>query len=179
MIYKTQGEEYIPAAPTFRRFANWYKANYFDKWTLLRDGEKALKEDVIPHIKRDISKIDVGEVLVADGKKLNFQVINPFTGKPTRATLIGFLDWKSGALVGYEIMLEENTQNIASALRNAILNLKHIPKFVYLDNGRAFRSKYFTGSTNFDEIGFKGIYEKLDITTVFANPYNAMQLRIV
>lgn len=172
-VLKTQGEEYIPAAPTFRRFANWYKANYFDKWTLLRDGEKALKEDVIPHIKRDISKIDVGEVLVADGKKLNFQVINPFTGKPTRATLIGFLDWKSGALVGYEIMLEENTQNIASALRNAILNLKHIPKFVYLDNGRAFRSKYFTGSTNFDEIGFKGIYEKLDITTVFANPYNA------
>lgn len=140
---------------------------------MLRDGEKALKEQVIPHIKRDISKIDVGEVLVADGKKLNFQVINPFTGKPTRATLIGFLDWKSGALVGYEIMLEENTQNIASALRNAILNLKHIPKFVYLDNGRAFRSKYFTGSTNFDEIGFKGIYEKLDITTVFANPYNA------
>lgn len=172
-VLKTQGAEYIPAAPTFRRFANWYKANYFDKWTLLRDGEKALKEDVIPHIKRDISKIEVGEVLVADGKRLNFQVINPFTGKPCRATLIGFLDWKSTALVGYEIMLEENTQNIASALRNAILNLGKIPKFVYLDNGKAFRGKYFLGSSNFDEIGLKGIYEKLGITTVFANPYNA------
>ena len=172
-VLKTQGQEYIPAPPTFRRFANWYKANYFDKWTLLRDGEKALKEDVIPHIKRDISKIEVGEVLVADGKRLNFQVINPFTGKPCRATLIGFLDWKSTALVGYEIMLEENTQNIASALRNAILNLGKIPKFVYLDNGKAFRGKYFLGSSNFDEIGLKGIYEKLGITTVFANPYNA------
>lgn len=172
-VLKTQGAEYIPAAPTFRRFANWYKANYFDKWTLLRDGEKALKEDVIPHIKRDISKIEVGEVLVADGKRLNFQVINPFTGKPCRATLIGFLDWKSTALVGYEIMIEENTQNIASALRNAILNLGKIPKFVYLDNGKAFRGKYFLGSSNFDEIGLKGIYEKLGITTVFANPYNA------
>ena len=172
-VLKTQGAEYIPAAPTFRRFANWYKANYFDKWTLLRDGEKALKEDVISHIKRDISKIEVGEVLVADGKRLNFQVINPFTGKPCRATLIGFLDWKSTALVGYEIMIEENTQNIASALRNAILNLGKIPKFVYLDNGKAFRGKYFLGSSNFDEIGLKGIYEKLGITTVFANPYNA------
>ena len=172
-VLKTQGAEYIPAASTFRRFANWYKANYFDKWTLLRDGEKALKEDVIPHIKRDISKIEVGEVLVADGKRLNFQVINPFTGKPCRATLIGFLDWKSTALVGYEIMIEENTQNIASALRNAILNLGKIPKFVYLDNGKAFRGKYFLGSSNFDEIGLKGIYEKLGITTVFANPYNA------
>jgi putative transposase len=172
-VLKTQEAKYIPAPPTFRRFANWYKANYFDKWTLLRDGEKALKEQVIQHIKRDISKIEVGEVLVADGKRLNFQVINPFTGKPCRATLIGFLDWKSTALVGYEIMLEENTQNIASALRNAILNLGKIPKFVYLDNGRAFRGKYFLGSAKFDEIGLKGIYEKLGITTVFANPYNA------
>ncbi|MCD7779394.1 MAG: Mu transposase C-terminal domain-containing protein [Candidatus Gastranaerophilales bacterium] len=172
-VLKTQGAEYIPAPSTFRRFANWYKANYFDKWTLLRDGEKALKEQVIPHIKRDVFKIEVGEVLVADGKRLNFQVINPFTGKPCRATLIGFLDWKSTALVGYEIMLEENTQNIASALRNAILNLGKIPKFVYLDNGRAFRGKYFMGSTKFDEIGLNGIYEKLGITTVFTNPYNA------
>ena len=172
-VLRTQDSEYIPAAPTFRRFANWYKANYFDKWTLLRDGKKALKEEVMPHIKRDISKIGVGEVLVADGKRLNFQVINPFTGKPCRATLIGFIDWKSSALVGYEIMIEENTQNIASALRNAILNLGKIPKFVYLDNGRAFRGKYFVGSANFNEIGIKGIYEKLGITTVFANPYNA------
>ncbi len=172
-VLKTQSAEYIPSPSTFRKFANWYKSNYFDKWTLLRDGEKALKEDVIPHIKRDISKIEVGEVLVADGKRLNFQVINPFTGKPCRATLIGFLDWKSTTLVGYEIMIEENTQNIASALRNAILNLGKIPKFVYLDNGRAFRGKYFLGSANFSEIGLKGIYEKLGITTIFANPYNA------
>ena len=172
-VLKTQGAEYIPAPPTFRKFANWYKANYFDKWTLLRDGEKTLKEEVIPHIKRYLSKIEVGEVLVADGKRLNFQVINPFTGKPCRATLIGFLDWKSTALVGYEIMLEENTQNIASALRNAILNLGKIPKFVYLDNGKAFKGKYFMGSADFNEVGLKGIYEKLGISTVFANPYNA------
>ena len=172
-VLKTHNREYIPASPTFRRFANWYKSNYFDRWILLRDGEKALKEQVIPHIKRDTSKIEVGEILVADGKRLNFQVINPFTGKPCRATLIGFLDWKSTALVGYEIMLEENTQNIASALRNAILNLGKIPKFVYLDNGRAFRGKYFMGSPAFCEIGLKGIYEKLGITTIFANPYNA------
>ena len=169
-VLKMHNREYIPAPVTFRRFANWYKSNYFDRWTLLREGEKVLKEQVIPHIKRDTSKIEVGEILVADGKRL---VINPFTGKPCRATLIGFLDWKSTALVGYEIMLEENTQNIASALRNAILNLGKIPKFVYLDNGRAFRGKYFMGSPAFCEIGLKGIYEKLGITTIFANPYNA------
>ena len=95
------------------------------------------------YIERDISKLEVGDVLIADGHTLNFQVINPFTGKPTRATLVGFLDWKSTALVGYEIMMSENTQCIASALRNAIINLGMIPKVVYQDNGKAFKAKYF------------------------------------
>ena len=75
-----------------------------------------------PFIVRNAALLKAGQVLVADGHSLNFQVINPFTGKPTRATLVGFLDWKSTALVGYEIMMSENTQCIASALRNSILN---------------------------------------------------------
>ena len=170
-VLKTQNAEYIPSAGTFRRFANTYRNNNFDTWTLMREGEKALKEQIIPHIIRDTSKIEVGEILVADGKRLNFQVINPFTGKPVRATIVGFLDWKSTALVGYEIMIEENTQCIASALRNAILNLGKVPKFVYLDNGKAFRGKYFSGSLSQD-IGYCGIYENLGITPIYASPYN-------
>ena len=193
---KEQGQSYIPADITFRKYANWFKKNNYDKWVLARDGEKALSDKVEPYIKRDASLLEVGDILVADGHVLNFNVINPFTGKPTRATLVGFLDWKSTALVGYEIMLEENTQCIASALRNSIINLDMIPKIVYQDNGRAFRAKYFTcGSGNvgskrkrgvfvgepnsfsndkgFTELGFNGLYSKLGIETVFARPYNA------
>lgn len=191
-----QGQSYIPADITFRKYANWFKKNNYDKWVLARDGEKALSDKVEPYIKRDACLLDVGDILVADGHKLAFNVINPFTGKPSRATLVGFLDWKSTALVGYEIMLEENTQCIASALRNSIINLDMIPKVVYQDNGRAFRSKYFTcgsgsvgskrkrgifvGEPNsfskdkgFTELGFNGLYSKLGIETVFARPYNA------
>ena len=168
-----QGQSYIPADITFRKYANWFKKNNYDKWVLARDGEKALSDKVEPYIKRDVSLLDVGDILVADGHKLAFNVINPFTGKPTRATLVGFLDWKSTALVGYEIMLEENTQCIASALRNAIINLDMIPKIVYQDNGRAFRAKYFTDDKGFTELGFQGLYSKLGIETVFARPYNA------
>lgn len=170
---KEQGQSYIPADITFRKYANWFKKNNYDKWVLARDGEKALSDKVEPYIKRDASLLEVGDVLVADGHKLAFNVINPFTGKPTRATLVGFLDWKSTALVGYEIMLEENTQCIASALRNAIINLDMIPKVVYQDNGRAFRAKYFTDDRGFTELEFQGLYSKLGIETVFARPYNA------
>ncbi|MEE3350468.1 MAG: transposase [Candidatus Gastranaerophilaceae bacterium] len=170
---KEQGQNFIPADITFRRYAKWFKDNNYDKWILARDGEKALSDKVEPYIKRDASLLEVGDILVADGHKLAFQVINPFTGKPCRATLVGFLDWKSTALVGYEIMLEENTQCIASALRNAIINLDMIPKVVYQDNGRAFRAKYFTDDKGFTELGFQGLYSKLGIETVFARPYNA------
>ena len=170
---REQGQSFIPADITFRRYAKWFKDNNYDKWILARDGEKALSDKVEPYIKRDVSLLEVGDVLVADGHKLAFQVINPFTGKPCRATLVGFLDWKSTALVGYEIMLEENTQCIASALRNAIINLDMIPKVVYQDNGRAFRAKYFTDDKGFTELGFQGLYSKLGIETVFARPYNA------
>ncbi len=168
-----QGQSFIPTDATFRRYANWYKNNNYDKWILARDGEKALSDKVEPYIKRDASLLEVGDILVADGHKLAFNVINPFTGKASRATLVGFLDWKSTALVGYEIMFEENTQCIASALRNSIINLDMIPKIVYQDNGRAFRAKYFTDDKGFTELGFRGLYSKLGIETVFARPYNA------
>lgn len=170
---KEQGQDFIPVDATFRRYAKWFKANNYDKWVLARDGEKALSDKVEPYIKCDASLLDVGDILVADGHKLAFQVINPFTGKPCRATLVGFLDWKSTAFVGYEIMLEENTQCVASVLRNAIINLDMVPKIIYQDNGRAFRAKYFTNDKGFNELGFQGLYSKLGIETVFARPYNA------
>lgn len=167
-----KGIENIPADIAFRRYADKYKSLHYDEWIFKREGEKALTDKVLPYIQRDMSKIEVGEVLVADGHNLNFQVINPFTGKPQRATLVGFFDWKSGALVGYEIMMSESTQCIASALRNAILNLGKIPKFVYQDNGKAFRAKYFQ-NCDFEESGFNGVYANLGITPIFARVRNA------
>jgi len=171
-VLEKRDYENVPCNLTFRRFAEHFKKTNYSKWVLMREGEKAYHDKVEAYIERDISKLEVGDVLIADGHVLNFQVINPFTGKPTRAILVGFLDWKSTALVGYEIMMTENTQCIASALRNAILNLGLIPKVVYQDNGKAFKAKYFQ-HTDFDEAGFNGVYSNLGIKSVFAKPYNA------
>jgi len=172
-ILEKRGYENIPRPVTFRRYAEYFRKNNYDKWVLMREGEKNLRDHVMPYIKRDASKLNVGQVLVADGHKLSCLVINPFTGRPTRAILVGFLDWKSGYLVGYELMLEENTQCIASALRMAIINLDMIPEIVYQDNGKAFKAKYFSQSTDFSEAGFNGIYTNLGIKPVYAKPYNA------
>jgi putative transposase len=157
----------------FRRWAEWYKGKNSALWTLMREGQKALRDKEIFSIKRDISKLEVGDVFIADGHRLNFQVINPFTGKPCRATLIGYLDWKSFDLAGFDIMIEENTQVIASALRNGIIRLGKIPKIAYQDNGKAFRAKFFTDSVDFEEAGYYGLFGRLGIKPVFAMPYNA------
>ncbi|HSA05717.1 MAG TPA: transposase [Candidatus Gastranaerophilales bacterium] len=172
-ILEKKGIEDIPKPITFRRYAEYFRRQNYDKWILMREGEKALRDKVEPYLSRDISKIEVGDVLVADGHRLNFLVLNPFTGRPCRAVIVAFLDWKSGYLCGYEIMLEENTQCIASALRMAIINLDMIPRIVYQDNGKAFKAKYFSKSTDFTEAGFSGIYTKLGIKPVYAKPYNA------
>lgn len=160
----------IKSEATYRRFAKYIERNHYDFDVLSRQGEKALKDKVVPSIRRDIENLQVGDILVADGNKLDFMVINPFTGKPARATMVVFMDWASRDYLGYEIMFSENTQCISSALRNAIIRLGKIPKVVYMDNGRAFRGTYFTGTDSLDS--FKGIYAQLGIKLTFAKPYN-------
>jgi len=163
-----------PSSPmTLRRWAEHFRKTHYHMWVAYREGRKAVLDKVAVYIKRDVSKLKVGQVLVADGHRLNFQVINPFTGKPCRAVLVGFLDWKSWDLMGYEIMLEENTQCIASALRNALIYLGAYPEYVYQDNGKAFRARFFHGTVSFDEAGFYGLYGRLGITAIFSLPYNA------
>lgn len=163
----------VASYATYNRVANKLKRNFYDMYILFREGEKALKDKVAPYIERDVSKYEVGDILVADGNTLDFTVKHPVTGNPCRATLIVYEDWKSKDIAGYEIMVTENTQCIASALRNSILRLGKVPKICYQDNGAAFRSKFFRGDKNFQDAGFNGLFGALGIIPVYADPYNA------
>ena len=167
-ILSQQGITKFASEMTYRRFVSKYKQEHYDMWVFAREGAKALRDKVIPYIERDILKLNVGDVLIGDGHRLAFEVINPFTGKPCRPTITAYQDWKSGAMVGFEVMLEENTQCIASALRNSIITLGKYPKFVYQDNGKAYKADYFT-----DDNPASGLFIKLGITPIFAKPYNA------
>ena len=167
MALTQRGFENLCCDLTYRRFANNYKAEHYDVWVDARGGNKELHDKVLPYITRDVSKLQVGDVIIGDGHRLAFFVKNPYTGNPVRPTLVAYQDWKSGGFVGFEIMLEENTQCIASALRNSIINLGKVPRFVYQDNGKAFKAKYFT------EDGIAGLFKNLGIQAISAKPYNA------
>ncbi|MCI5824376.1 MAG: hypothetical protein MRZ90_05490 [Candidatus Gastranaerophilales bacterium] len=72
-ILEKKGIENIPHVITFRRYAEHYKKNNYSRWILFREGEKAYHDKVEAYIERDISKLEVGDVLIADGHTLNFQ----------------------------------------------------------------------------------------------------------
>lgn len=170
---KAKGFNKICSLSSYRRVWQYVIANHAEMVAFSRGGMKSALDTELPHITKDLTKLNVGDVIVGDGHTLDFMVLNPLTNKPCRATLVGFEDEASRDLIGYDIMITENTQVIASALRHAIINLGKMPKIVHLDNGRAFKGKTFTGSkADFASSGIQGLYAKLGIKTTFSKPYN-------
>jgi putative transposase len=170
---KKEGTPSVSSDATMRRALNDWKNRHKDRWVFCRHGEKALLDDVLPYLQRDASDLEVGDILVGDGHKLNFRVINPYTGKPTRPILLMFFDWASRHPAGWYIMMTETVQSIHAALRRSIIALGKIPAWVCLDNGKAFRAKFFTKTVDFEQAGIQGLYARLGIRTYFATKYNA------
>lgn len=163
---------------TYIRFLNSWRSKHNDIWTFRREGKSAWNDNCCIDIERDPNSIEVGDVLVADGHVLNFEILNPWTGKPKRMTLVLWYDMRSNFPLGWEIMPTEDTAAISSALRRAIIRLGKIPKVVYLDNGKAFRGKYFTMTADFQQAGLAGLYERLGCKAVFAWAYHGQSKTI-
>ncbi|GAB1365845.1 hypothetical protein MASR1M36_07160 [Candidatus Cloacimonadaceae bacterium] len=160
---------------TLRRFCEeWLRDNPAISGQA-RQGSKFVAEHIVKTIMRDSSLLKVGDVWVADGHTLAFDIINPQTGKAQRMTMIMVFDWASRYPVGASLALTEDSQHIQAAFRNGFLNWGALPKFVYLDNGKAFKSKLFHDkweNHNLEtELG--GIFPRLKIEAAFAESYNA------
>jgi putative transposase len=170
-ILEKRGIE-VASYASFRRFAKRYDAHHHDLVVLLREGEKALKDKVGPYATRNGNILAVGDCIFADGHDLNFQVIHPVTGRACRMCLLVWFDWRSRMPVGWEIMPSESTFCISAALRMACQTLGKYPKVAYIDNGRAFTSKYFMEhNEELDELS--GLYARLGIAVRRSKPYEA------
>jgi len=158
---------------TYRRWLKQWQSLHYDEWTWYRDGVKGWNDKVAYYIERDYDLIQVGDVLVADGHKLNFEIKNPYNGKPQRMALILWFDMKSAMPCGWDIMPTENTAVIATALRRAVIRLGKYPRVLYLDNGKAFGAKFF-GGKDLSQQGFEGLFGRLGVEgVIYAWPYHA------
>ena len=169
-IFKIRNMQCDASDRTLRRYINDFKKNNYDRTVLMRQGENALNNKALYYIERDYDEIEVGDIVVADGHVLNFDVKHPKTGRPCRATWLVVYDMKTNIPIGWEIMPTENTRCIASAYRHAILNLGFVPRVFYLDNGKAFKSKFFNKSKSLEMMS--GLFERLGTETIFAWPYH-------
>lgn len=162
----------VPSDDTIRRWVANYSRTCFSDWTLWRNGEKAWNDRCAISILRDWSLVGVGDVVIADGHTLNFETLDPDTGKPRRMTLLLFFDGGSRYPLGWEVMATENVACISSAFRRACIRLGKFPRVVYLDNGKAFRARFFDGCKDFEQAGFLGLYRDLGCEVVHAWPYH-------
>lgn len=163
---------FVPSDPTIRRFAKAYMTECFDSWTAFREGEKAWNDKCAISLLRNWNLVEVGDVVIADGHTLNFESIDPDTGKPKRMTLVLFYDGASNCPLGWQIMATENTACISAAFRRSCIILGKFPRVIYLDNGRAFRARFFEGCPDFEQAGFLGLYRDLGCTVIHAWPYH-------
>lgn len=163
---------FVPSDPTIRRFAKAYMTECFDSWTAFREGEKAWNDKCAISLLRNWNLVKVGDVVIADGHTLNFESIDPDTGKPKRMTLVLFYDGASNCPLGWQIMATENTACISAAFRRSCILLGKFPRVIYLDNGRAFRARFFEGCPDFEQAGFLGLYRDLGCTVIHAWPYH-------
>ncbi|MEH0020871.1 MAG: hypothetical protein V6Z89_14545 [Desulfobacter sp.] len=170
-ILEKQGTPEYADESTWRRWLKDYEKQNAGVICLARKGMKAYQDRFGPYISRDGSLLDVGQCLVADGKTLNFFIRHPETGRPCRMTLVVFFDWASRYPAGWQIMPTENQISILSAFKNAVDALGRYPDAVYLDNGRAFKSKLFT-ETDPDFEQMAGLYARVGTAVMFAKPYN-------
>ena len=200
LLGKGWKKETLPTSVTCIRFLKDYESNNAAIVTCRREGVKALRDTQLPYLERDPDSLKFLDCLVADGKVLNFQIAHPEHGRPCRATMIAWMDMRTFTIVGFELMVTENTKSVISSLYNACLNAGRllgvdgaiIPRAVYLDNGRAFKNKTLNGSkenpsrlpfyklfkegTDFEEQvgGLFGALKPLGLDVVhYAKAYNA------
>ncbi len=177
-----------------RRFLREYAADHGAEVTMMRDGMKAYKDKAAPFITRDPDKILPADIVEADGHVLNFAVQDPVRRKNRRMTLIMHLDRKTKVIAGWEIMPTESTRAIASSLRRAMLWMGFlltgdeqtalVPRVMHIDNGKAFRSRYFhgLGDVSLREAGVAGLFDELHSYgfrgVQFAQPYHGQSKTI-
>lgn len=162
----------VPSEATVRRFIAKQMSECYDVFVFWREGKKEWNDKCAISIMRDWNLINVGDVIIADGHVLNFEILNPDSGKPKRMMLVMFYDGRSNMPLGWEIMPTENTDCISSAFRRSCIYLGKFPRVVYIDNGKAFRSTFFRGCDDLEQAGHLGLYRGLGCEVVCAWPYH-------
>lgn len=162
----------LPSAKTFeRRVAALPRTTV----VLAREGVEALRR-LYPAQERDRSSFHALEGVNADGHKFDVFARWP-DGEVSRPILVGFQDLLSGMVLSWRIARTENAATVLLAFGD-LVETWGIPDHCWLDNGRNFASKWFTGGTP-NRYRFKvrendpnGVLTALGVEVHWTTPYS-------
>lgn len=153
----------FPSVSSFER-----KVRKIDRYSLIyyREGEKALA-DLLPSMERDKSSISSNDIWFSDHHRMDvFVKNNNGKGKPFRPWLTVFFDARSNKVISFISRKESpNSYVIKKCLRIGI-EAFGVPKEVYFDNGKDYRSKQFDNDFPYS------IVKQLGINCIHATPYH-------
>lgn len=143
--------------------------------TVLREGREAAQR-IFPHQRRDRSHFHALQAVNADGHKFDV-FVRWEDGSISRPMMIGFQDLYSGVILSHRIDRSENKVMVRLAFAD-VVSTWGIPEKAWLDNGRAFASKWITGQMA-NRFRFKvkdeepeGILKALGVEVHWTTPYH-------
>ncbi|MBQ3716624.1 MAG: transposase [Fibrobacter sp.] len=143
-------ESDFPSKSAFvRRLKNEYAPDviYF-----AREGKKKFYDNKGYHLDRDYSDLKAGEVWVGDTRTWDVFVKVQGQEKPATCYITLFIDFKTYMPMGWCLHHDApGTENTLRALRNGIQRYG-IPENIYVDNGREYRNKDFSGQSRGHQI---------------------------
>lgn len=143
--------------------------------TLRREGKEAVAR-MYPHQRRDRSVFKALEAVNADGHKFDV-FVKWEDGQISRPIMIGYQDLYSGAILAHRIDRSENKEMVRLAFAD-VVSTWGIPEHAWLDNGRAWTSKWISGGVR-NRYRFKvrdeepeGVLKALGVQIHWTKPYH-------
>lgn len=133
--FQVNGPEYLPLA-SYSTF--WRRTQEIPPQvrSLAIYGEKALKDDYTPYVRRRYQEMHSNEWWVADNHTFDVQTIGP-DGSKHRLYLTAFVDARSGIFTGWHVSENPSAQSTLLALRKGALE-RGLPENLLTDNGSEF-----------------------------------------
>lgn len=172
-IAKRERWEPIPSERTLRRRM---ESEVGKAAVLLKRQGKDKARTLVPAQRRSRSHFHAMQAVNMDGHKIDVFVSVPWSKKPVRFYLIGIQDLHSGKILSHRLAEAETWEAVRLVIGDMVERYG-IPETMYIDNGKAFASKWITGDAvqrfrfKVKEEDPRGLLSTLGIEVHFTRPY--------
>lgn len=130
-----------------------------------REGENALR-DVLPSMDRDKTDIASNDIWFSDHHRVDVFTRNEDGSRLCRLWLTVFFDARSNKVISYICRNADPAADVIKQTMKKGMELHGIPREVYFDNGKDYRSKVFRQDFPLS------LVHQLGINSIYATPYH-------